>query len=56
MFTQRSNVKIQPYFRFSPPRTLQKFEKKACETFVGKCYKNSTVRENNKLGVSEDVH
>ena len=48
--------KIQRHFRFSPPRTLREFEKKTCETFVGKCYKNSTGRENYKLGVSEDVH
>ena len=53
--TQRSNAKIR-HFRFSPPRSLQEFEKKTCETFVGKCYKSSTVRENYKLGVSEDVH
>ena len=36
--------------------TLQEFEKRTCETFVGKCYKSCTVRENYKLGVSEDVH
>ena len=54
--TQRSNAKIQRHFRFSSPRTLQEFEEKTCKTFVGKCYKNSTVRENYKLGVSEDVH
>ena len=39
-----------------PPRTLQEFEKKTCETFERKCYKSSTVRENYKLGVSDDVH
>ena len=26
------------------------FEEKTCKTSVGKCYKNSTVRENYKLG------
>ena len=54
--TQRSNAKIQRHFRSSSPRTLQEFEEKTCKTSVGKCYKNSTVRENYKLGVSEDVH
>ena len=48
--TQRSNAKIQRHFRFSPPRTSQEFEEKTCKTSVGKCYKNSTVRENYKLG------
>ena len=54
--TQRSNAKIQRHSRFSPPRTFQEYEEKTCKTFVGKCYKNSTGRENYKLGVSEDVH
>ena len=48
---QRSNAKMQHHFRFSPPRTLQEFEKKTCETYVGKCYKSTTVRENYQLGV-----
>ena len=55
LLTQRSSAKIQRYFRFSPPRTLQEFEEKTCETFAGKCYKNSTVREKYKQGVFEDV-
>ena len=54
--TQRSNAKIQRHFRSSSPRTLQEFEEKTCKTSVGKCYKNRTVRENYKLGVSVDVH
>ena len=52
--TKRSNAKIQRRFRFSSPRTLQEFEEKTCKTFAGKCYKNSTLRENYKLGVSEN--
>ena len=54
--TQRSNAKIQRHFRFLPPRILQEFEEKTCKLFVGQCYKNNTVRENYKLGVSEDVN
>ena len=34
---------------------FEQFEKKTCDTILGKCYQNSTVRENYKLGVSEDV-
>ena len=48
--TQRSNAKIQRHFRSSAPRTLQGFEEKTCKTSVEKCYENSTVRENYKLG------
>ena len=50
--SRRSKAKIQRHFRFSPPLTFQEFEKKTCETFVGKCYKSSPVRGNYKLGVS----
>ena len=54
--SQRSCAKIQRHFWFSLPRTLQELEEKTSKTFVGKRYKNSTVRENYKLVVSEDVH
>ena len=54
--TQCSNAKIQHHFWFSQPQTLQKFEKKTCETFVEKCFKSSALSENYKLGVFEDVH
>ena len=33
------------YFRFSPPVTSYEFEEKTCKTFVEKCYKFSTGRE-----------
>ena len=56
VYTQQSNAKIQRHFRVASPQTLQKLEKKTCKTFVEKWYKSSTVRENYKLGVSEDVH
>ena len=49
--TQNSNV-TSGFRRFE---LCKKFEKKTCETFVGKCYKSSTARENYKLGDSEDV-
>ena len=45
--TQRSNAKIQCHFWFSPPQTLEEFEKKICKTFVGKCYKFKVVHAGN---------
>ena len=48
--------KNQRHFWFSSPGILQEFEKETCETLARKCYKSSTVSENNKLEVSEDVH
>ena len=36
--------------------TSYEFEEKTLKTFEEKSYKNSTGRENYKLGVSEDVH
>ena len=49
-------AKFERHFRFSPPWTSYEFEEKTCKTFVEKCYKNSTRRENYKVAVSEDVH
>ena len=52
---KRENPTPLPVFAAS---NFEEFEKKTCETFVGKCYKSSTVtcvRENYKLRVSEDV-
>ena len=41
---QRSNAKIQRHILFSPPWTFWEFDAKICKTFLGKCYKNSTVK------------
>ena len=59
IFNQHTAVKrknLTPLPVSSPPETLQEFERKTCATSVRKCSKSSTVRENYKQGVSEDVH
>ena len=42
----RRTQKFQRHFRFLKHQTLQEFEEKSSETFEGKFYKSSTVREN----------
>ena len=48
----QNNAKIQRHFWFLPPRTLQEFEKKVCDSFVGKCYKSIACWEALRMSVS----
>ena len=49
---KRKNLTALPVFAAS---NFVRVWRENLQKFVGKCYKNSTVRENYKLGVSEDV-